>query len=60
VIGFSALALSAFAISAQAFLLSNGGFETTTNGGGQVGFNTNATSWTTDGYNFLYSFISTA
>jgi hypothetical protein len=40
----------------------NGGFETTTNGNGQLTFNTIATSWTNlgdgaghDGYNFLFS-----
>ena len=36
-------------------LVQNGGFETTTNGIGQLGFNTDATGWTTTGYNFLFS-----
>lgn len=39
----------------------NGSFELTTNGTGQLGYNTNATDWTNtvvngvDGYNFLYA-----
>ena len=39
----------------------NGSFETTTNGTGQLGYNTNATGWTNvvnggvDGYNFLFA-----
>jgi PEP-CTERM motif len=47
----------AFAASnAQAMnLVTNGGFESTTAGGGQLGFNTNATDWTTSGYNFLFT-----
>ena len=55
------LALAALAamsaMSAQAVnLVVNGGFETTTNGKGQLGFNTNATSWTNlSGYTFLYT-----
>ena len=43
-------------------LVTNGGFETTTNSTGQLGFNTNATGWTnlyeagtTYGYNFLFA-----
>ncbi len=36
-------------------LVTNGDFETTTNGGGQLGFNTDATGWTTTGYNFLFT-----
>ena len=36
-------------------LVTNGGFEATPNGGGELGFNTNATGWTTDGYNFLFT-----
>ena len=45
------------AMSAQAAnLVVNGGFEATTNGKGQLGFNTNATSWTNvNGYTFLYT-----
>ncbi len=62
-IGFTAFALSALAISAQATLVfTNGDFESTTHGAGQLGYNTNATGWTngTDGsgnigYNFLYT-----
>ena len=36
-------------------LVFNGSFETTTNGAGQLGFNTDATGWTTNGYNFLFT-----
>ena len=54
------LALAAAAMSAlpaQAVnLVVNGGFEATTNGKGQLGFNTNATGWTNvNGYTFLYT-----
>ena len=46
--------LSAHAVN----LVTNGDFETTTNGTDkQAGFNTNATGWTTTGYNFLFSNI---
>jgi hypothetical protein len=36
-------------------LVNNGSFETTSNGAGQMGYNTNATGWTTSGYNFIFS-----
>jgi hypothetical protein len=36
-------------------LVSNGSFEETTNGGGQLGYNTDATGWSTNGYNFLFT-----
>ncbi len=57
VVSFSALALSTFAISAKADLVTNGGFESTTAGPGQMAFNTNATGWTTPvgGYNFIFA-----
>jgi hypothetical protein len=59
VIGFSALLLLTVAISAQAGtnLVTNGDFESTTNGNGQLGYNTDATGWTiqNSGYNFLYA-----
>jgi hypothetical protein len=64
VIGFSAVALSTFAISAQATTsFSNGSLESTTagghggivDGGGQVSYNINVTDWTTTGYNFLFA-----
>jgi len=51
----SAAALLTFSISAHANLVTNGGFESTTNGAGQLGYNTNATGWTTSGYNFLFT-----
>jgi hypothetical protein len=61
-IGFSAVALSTLAISAHASLLFNGSFEETTNGAGQLGYNTDAAYWTNltdgsgnDGYNFIFS-----
>ena len=45
------------ALPAQAVnLVVNGGFEATTNGKGQLGFNTNATGWTNvNGYTFLFT-----
>lgn len=57
VIGFSTMVLLTWAISAQAGtnLVLNGDFESTTNGNGQMGYNTNATDWTTSGYNFIYA-----
>jgi PEP-CTERM motif len=55
VLGFVALAFLALAISAQATnLVTNGSFEMTTNGPGQMGFNTDAVGWTTTGYNFIF------
>jgi hypothetical protein len=55
-IGITALALALGACSAaRADLVLNGGFEMTTNGNGQLGLNTNATDWTTSGYNFLFA-----
>jgi hypothetical protein len=49
------LALSLAGVGAKADLLTNGSFETTTNGNGQLGFNTNATGWATNGYNFIFA-----
>ena len=45
------------ATPALADLVTNGDFEEITNGGGQLGFNTNATDWTsaTTSYNFLFT-----
>ena len=55
VVGFAILAFLALAISAQATnLVTNGSFEMTTNGPGQMGFNTDAVGWTTTGYNFIF------
>jgi len=52
---FASAALLLFAVPAQAGnLVTNGSFEDTTNGAGQLGYNTNATGWTTTGYNFLF------
>ncbi len=51
----------ALPLSASTTYVVNGGFETTTNGNGQLGFNTNATGWTnannagTWGYNFIFA-----
>ena len=39
----------------RADLVTNGGFETLTSGPGQLGYNTNATGWTTSGYNFVFA-----
>lgn len=44
-----------FANAHAANLVTNGGFESTNSGPGQLGFNTNATGWTTSGYNFLFA-----
>jgi len=43
--------------SARADLIVNGGFEATTGSttGGQLGYNVNATGWSTTGYNFLFT-----
>jgi hypothetical protein len=55
----AATAALAFTASANAGpdLVTNGGFEATTAGAGQLGFNTNATGWTvaSGGYTFLYA-----
>lgn len=54
--GIKVLILSVFALSAQATnLVTNGDFESTTAGVGQLGYNTNASGWTTNGYNFLFA-----
>jgi len=53
-----ALLLSTAALSANATnLIVNGSFESSTNGAGQLGYNTNATGWTNtnNGYNFLFN-----
>jgi hypothetical protein len=56
VIVFSTAALLLLATSAHATsIVVNGSFESTTNGNGQLGYNTNATGWTTTGYNFLFA-----
>lgn len=44
-----------FASAHAANLVTNGGFDTTTAGAGQLGFDTNATGWTTSGYNFVFA-----
>lgn len=38
----------------HADLITNGSFELTTSGLGQMGYNTNATGWSTTGYNFIF------
>jgi hypothetical protein len=50
-----ALALTVGVSRAQAEFVTNGGFEQTTNGNGQTGFNTALTGWTSTGYNFIYA-----
>lgn len=54
---FFAAALAALTLASPAYagtnLVINGNFESTTNGLGQLGHNTNVTGWTTDGYNFV-------
>ncbi len=69
-IGLSAIVLLALALPAQADnLVLNGGFQTTTvksatnasnSNGGEMGYNLNATDWTTSGYNFLYTSAAAA
>jgi hypothetical protein len=56
-IGFLALLMLILVSQARAdSLVVNGGFESTTNGAGQLGYNTNATGWTiSGGYTFLYA-----
>jgi hypothetical protein len=48
---FLALALPA---RASTDYVTNGDFNTLTNGAGQLGYNTDATGWTTTGYNFVF------
>ena len=50
---FAGAALLASPALANSF--TNGGFESLTNGPGQLGYNTNATGWTTTGYNFVFA-----
>lgn len=58
---FASLALalvfgaSTAAVAGPVNLVTNGDFEQTSNGGGQLGYNTTATGWTTSGYNFLFT-----
>jgi hypothetical protein len=54
-IGCSALILTLAASCHASTLLSNGSFELLTDGPGQLGYNTNATDWTTSGYNFVFA-----
>jgi len=59
---FKALALSVLAFSAQAAeFVTNGGFEATTSGAGQLGYNTNATGWSVPDPNAAasYTFLFT-
>ena len=49
------VAAAGFGTAAQAVnLVTNGGFETTTNGLGQFDNNTTITGWTSSGYNFVF------
>jgi len=53
---FLGLAVSWSAAPAQAQdLVTNGSFEITTSGNGQLGYNTTASGWTTNGYNFIFA-----
>jgi len=57
---FTALALSVLAFSAAAAeFVTNGSFETTTHGAGQLGYNTNATGWSVPAPNGSYTFLFT-
>lgn len=51
---FAALSCG-IAHAAPVNLVVNGGFETTTNGAGQIDANTKATGWTSTGYNFVFA-----
>jgi hypothetical protein len=53
--GLGAVVLFAAGNARAANLVTNGGFETLSSGPGQLGFNTNATGWTTTGYNFVFA-----
>jgi PEP-CTERM motif len=56
-IGTSAMALalgSPGVAHAGANLVQNGSFESTTNGPGQIGWDTNVTDWSTTSYSFIY------
>ena len=55
VAGLGAVVLFAAGNARAANLVNNGGFETLTSGPGQLGFNTDATGWTTTGYNFVFA-----
>jgi hypothetical protein len=51
IIGLALLAAG----NARANLVTNGSFELTTNGNGQLGYNTNALGWTATGYTFIFA-----
>ena len=56
VAGFTAIAFPTVSLSVQAVdLVTNGSFASLTNGPGQMGYNTNATGWTTTGFNFIFA-----
>ncbi len=56
-LGFATLAFLALALSAQAGnLVTNGGFETTTNGPCQFDYCTTAPPWSSSGYNFIFGY----
>ena len=52
-IGLAALLAAGAAQAGASELVTNGGFETLTNGPGQLGYRTTATGWATTGYNFV-------
>lgn len=49
------LAVSLAGGARAANLVQNGDFEILSNGTGQLGYNTDATGWTTNGYNFVFA-----
>jgi hypothetical protein len=49
------VAIAAAAPGARADLITNGSFSSTSNGGGELGFNTAVTGWSSTGYNFLFT-----
>jgi hypothetical protein len=52
---FGIAPLLALPVAVHANSFTNGGFEATTHGAGQLGFDTAATGWSTAGYNFLFA-----
>ncbi len=57
VVALSAAAVLALAPAAKADLITNGSFESSTNGAGQLGYNTTVTGWTTSGPTTSYTFL---
>jgi len=54
VLALSAVAALSASAAQAANLVTNGDFESTTSGPGQLGYNTDLTGWTSNGYNFVF------